>query len=166
MVESQEGEVAGLRGLVEEGVQHGEEAGVEFGVGRGGEEGDEGLGGGYGGDEEGRVEIGEGGETLFHQPEMHVRSQREGGQGLRLLDLRGDERAAADHGDEIRHAVAHVGGLEGEGVAGGEEGIRFAVAAVGFGERVVEPFDGLAASDDRHGAVVALWGHAGQVGGA
>ena len=95
-------------------------------------------------------------EPRQHDAEVDVVFDVEGGPGFLFVDLFGHEGAAAHHGDEIRHAVGHVRGLEGEGVAGGQEGVGFAVASAFLGECFVKAFDGLALVDHGGGAVVAL----------
>lgn len=76
----------------------------------------------------------------------------------RVLDGRhgrlGDDDAAADHGEEVEHAVGHVGGLEGEGHEGGETGVALGAGGAGLAEGVVERVDGLDAVGEGLGGVV------------
>ena len=84
---------------------------------------------------------------------------------LALIDQESDKSATADHGEEIGHAIAHVGGLECESVAGGKQGIRLAEASIGSGERLVEAFNGFATVYDSRRAVIALGRDSGEVRG-
>ena len=163
-VEADEAEVAGLGGVAE-GEAECEQGGVEAVVHGCAEEGLERLRGEDGRGDEGRVEGGHLLEPGLHQAQVDILFDVEGCVGLVAVDLLGDEGAAADHGDEVGHAVAHVRRLEGEGVAGSEEGIRFAVVVAAFGERFVQAFDRLAAVHDGDGAVVTVGGYPGEVRG-
>ena len=80
------------------------------------------------------VELWERLQTRADDAVVAVGRQVERGGGVFFSDLAGCKGAAADEDDEVGEAVGHVAGLEGEGVAGCEHGVCFAVGAGVVGE--------------------------------
>ncbi len=161
-VEAAEVGVAGLGGGPQREEDR-EQRRVELLVHAGVEERAERLDGEQGRGEQGGAEGGQVLEPRQHDAQVDVLLDVEGGAGILLVDLLRHQGAAAHHGDEVRHAVAHVRGLEGERVAGGQQGVGFAVASALLGERCVQALDRLPLVDHGRGAVVVLRRDPGQV---
>ena len=70
----------------------------------------------------------------------------------------GNDSAPADHGEELEHAVGHVGGLEGEGHERGEAGVPLGLGSARLVEGLVEGLDGLYAMRECLGGVVRVGG--------
>lgn len=109
----------------------------------------------------------EGADAWFEAGDVGVRVwlEREGGGNGGLLDLRGDERKTPNEGHEVDKAVVHVGGLEGETVCGGEQGVGFVRRRRNIRDGRAEPSESVKAVSDRGGEVGTVGADAVEVRG-